>query len=182
MYKLFIIISILCSPFAFAQSSYQVDLIIFSHQQSADKNIQLATNSFLIPVTQHAISLQPSGGSTSKPYTLLSPTQSSLRDEYYLLSRKSHFKVLSHYSWRQPANSQSIVALPNALHDGWQMAGTVRVRQSNYYLFDADIQLSPPNNPQGAFSVVQKQRLKGNMIYFLDHPQVGMLVKVHKLA
>lgn len=183
MYKLFFLaLSLLLSSISFAKSYYQVDLIVFAHQQNADKNIQIPTNSFLIPVSKNAIPLRSGKHAEAVTYSLLPSSQSSLRDEYYLLSRKSNFKVLGHYSWRQPSNNQSSVALPELIHDGWQMQGTVRVRQSNYYLFDTDIQLSPPSNPENSFTVSQKQRLKGNIIYFLDHPQIGLLVKVHKLA
>ena len=180
MLRLFLLtISILYSCFTLAKSSYQVDLIIFAHPKSADKNNELAMDSPLMPISKNAISLKT--GSTSS-YALLGPSQSGLRDENYLLSRKSHFQVLGHYSWRQPSSNESSVALPNINHNGWIVQGSVRVRQGTYYVFDADIQLSPPNNPQSSFTVTQKQRLKANVVYFLDHPQVGMLVKIHKLT
>lgn len=180
MLRLFILtISILYSCSALAKSSYQIDLILFAHPKGADKNTKLVMDSPLIPISNNAISLKT--GSTNS-YGLLAASQSELRDEYYQLSRKSHFQVLAHYSWRQPSTNQSKVALPITNHNGWLMQGTVRVRQSNYYLFDADIQLSPPNNPQSSFTVLQKQRLKGSVVYFLDHPQVGMLVKIHKIS
>jgi hypothetical protein len=180
MYRLIILtIGILCSGFTLAKSSYQVDLVLFAYPQSTDKNSNMALNTPLIPISKNAITLK---NDSKKPYGLLSASQSELRNEYYLLSRKSHYQVLGHYSWVQPSNNQSSVALPNINHNGWQIQGTVRVRQSNYYLFDTDIQCSPPNNPQSSFTVKQKQRLKNNLVYFLDHPQVGMLIKVHKLT
>ncbi len=180
MLRLFILtISILYSCFTLAKSNYQVDLIIFSYPQSGDKSNNLTMNSPLIPISNNAITLK---SDSTKPYGLLSPSKSGLRDQYYLLSRKSHYQVIGHYSWQQPNNNHSSVALPKVSQNGWQMQGTVRVRQSNYYLFDADLQLSPPNNPQSSFVVSQKQRLKGSLVYFLDHPQIGMLIKIHKLA
>jgi hypothetical protein len=99
-----------------------------------------------------------------------------------LLSHKSRYQVLGHYSWRQPANNRSTVALPELIHNGWIVQGTLRVRQSNYYLLDTDLHLAPSNNPQSSFTIAQKQRLKGSEVYYLDHPQVGMLIKVHKLT
>jgi hypothetical protein len=180
MLRLFILtISILYSCFTLAKSSYQVDLIVFAYPQSGDKNSKLPINSPLIPLSNNAITLKTD---STKPYGLLPASKSGLRNQYYLLSRKSTYQVLGHYSWKQPGNNQKRVAIPNVSHNGWQMQGTVRVRQSNYYLFDADLQLSPPSNPQSSFVVSQKQRLKGSQVYFLDHPQVGMLIKIHKLA
>jgi hypothetical protein len=180
MLRLFILtISMLFSCFTLAKSNYQVDLIIFANPQSANQNKDLAINSPLIPVSTNAITLKTD---SNTPYSLLSASQSGLRNEYYLLSRKSHYQVLGHYSWKQPSTNQSSVALPNVSHNGWLMQGTVRLRQSTYYLFDTDIQLSPPNNPQTSFRVSQKQRLKDGVVYFLDNPQIGMLIKVHKLT
>lgn len=180
MLRLFLLtISILYSCFALAKSSYQVDLILFAHPQNATKKSNLVIDSPMIPVSQQAITLKknPTGS-----YSLLPPSQSGLRDEYYLLSRKSRFQVIGHYSWRQPGNNESSVSLPEVSNKGWQMQGSVSVRQSNYYLFDADIQLSSPDNPQSSFTVSQKQRLKDSVVYFLDHPQVGMIIKIHKLT
>ncbi len=180
MERLIIItISILYSCLTLAKSSYQIDLIIFAHP---NQNTGLAVDAPLIPMNAHAISLKADTDKSGKPYRLLSPSSSSLRDEYYLLSRKSHYQVLGHYSWRQPANNQSSVALPLAEHNGWQMQGTLNVKQSNYYSFDAEFQISPSSNPQSSFTVSQKQRLKGDVIYYLDNAQIGMLVKIHKLG
>lgn len=180
MQKLFLFtISILYSCFALAKSSYQVDLILFAHPQSAGKSSEQAMMSPLIPMSKDSITLKSDSNSS---YALLKPSQSSLHDENYLLSRKSHFQVLGNYSWKQPGTNKSNVTLPNTNHNGWLIQGVVRVLQSNYYSFDADIQLSPPNNPQSSFTVKQKQRLKGDIVYFLDHPKIGMLVKIHKLS
>ncbi|CEG57348.1 CsiV family protein [Legionella fallonii] len=180
MLRLLIVsISILYSCITLAQSSYQVDLIIFAYPQSGDKSNSLAMTSPLLPISQNAIALR---SNSRKAYGLLANSKSSLQDQYYLLSRKSNYKVLGHYSWIQPAANQSSVALPKLSHNGWQMQGTLRVRQNSYYLFDARLQLSPPNHPESYFTVTQDQRLKGGVVYFLDHPQVGMLVKIHKPA
>ncbi|MDA9272003.1 peptidoglycan binding protein CsiV, partial [bacterium] len=35
---------------------------------------------------------------------------------------------------------------------------------------------------QTAFNFSQKQRLKPGTVYYLDHPQAGMLIKVHALS
>ncbi|KGP63577.1 hypothetical protein EP47_05520 [Legionella norrlandica] len=183
MTRLFIIaISILCSALAFAKASYQIDLILFAQPQDSINNIKLDPSTPLIPLGKEVIMLHPSTNKQHGSYTLLPPSQSKLRDQYYLLSRKSRFQVMGHYSWRQPAQSNSMVALPKINHNGWQIQGTLKVRQSNYYLLEAELQCSPPGNQGASFSVSQKQRLKGSTIYYLDHPQLGMLVKIHTVA
>ncbi|MGL5741046.1 MAG: CsiV family protein [Legionella sp.] len=178
MERLIITLSILYSCLALAKSSYQIDLIVFAHPNQNRSVVDAP----LIPINTNALSLTTDAEKSGKPYRLLSPSFSSLRDEYYLLTRKSHYQVLGHYSWRQPANNQSSVALPVVDHNGWQMHGTFNVKQSNYYTFDADLQVSPPNAPQSSFTVSQKQRLKGNVVYYLDNAQIGMLVKIHQLT
>ncbi|KTD10725.1 hypothetical protein Lgra_1691 [Legionella gratiana] len=174
-----IILSILYSCSALAKPPYQIDLIVFTHPNQISG---LTIDAPLLPPSSNSISLRPDTEKSGKPYHLLPASYSSLRDEYYLLTRKGHYQVLGHYSWRQPANNQSKVTLPLVEHNGWQMQGTLDIRQSNYYSFDAELQVSPPSNPQESFTVSQKQRLKGDVIYYLDNAQIGMLVKIHKLS
>lgn len=176
---IFSIATFLFTSLALAGSSYQIDLIIFSHPQNASG---LSQDAPLIPVAKSAIALRTAATAAASTYQLLKPSLSSLTDEYYLLNKRSRFQVLAHYSWRQPAGSQSSVALPATATKGWQMQGTVRVRQSNYYLLDSELQFAPTNAPETSFTVSQKQRLKPNVVYYLDHPQIGMIVKVHKIA
>ncbi|WP_454785892.1 CsiV family protein [Legionella sp. WA2024007413] len=180
MERLIIItLSLLYSALTLAKSSYQIDLIIFAQP---NQNKTFSVDVPLIPTNPNAISLKLDSEKSGKPYHLLSPSSSSLRDEYYLLTRKSRYQVLGYYSWKQPGNNQSSVALPFADHNGWQMQGTLNIKQSNYYSFDAELQISPPDNPQTSFSVSQKQRLKDNVVYYLDNAQIGMLVKIHKVG
>ena len=180
MLRLFILtISILYSCFTLAKSNYQVDLIIFAYPQSSDRDNNPAITSPLLPIAKNAIILK---SNSTQSYSLLPGSKSSLKDQYYLLNHKSTYRILAHYSWIQPSNNKSRIALPNVNLNGWQMQGTVCVRQSSYYHFDAHLQLSPPNHPESFFNVTQNQRLKGDEVYFLDHPQIGMLVKIHQLT
>lgn len=180
MKRFIIAISLLYSCFALAKPGYQIDLIIFAQQSAATQNIEIPVDLPLLSMRPKAISLKTGSEKTPKPYCLLPNSYSSLKEEYYLLSRRSPYPVLGHYSWRQPATSQSTVALPLVEHKGWQMQGTLNVKESNYYTLAADLQVSPPYNPQSSFIVSQKQRLKENVVYYLDNDQVGMLVKIHK--
>ena len=181
MQRLFIVFSILYSCVAWtAKPSYQIDLIVFANQ--ANLNTELPLDIPIIPTTPNAISLKSDSEKTAKPYLLLDNSFSSLKDEYYQLSHRSNYQVLGHYSWRQPANNSSRVALPLVERNGWQMQGTLRVKQSSYYSFDAELQLSPPNNPQSSFTVSQKQRLKENTVYYLDNAHIGMVIKIYPIG
>lgn len=161
-------------------SLYQIDMIIFAHQQisrgSDNSNTPMATKS------QHAIPLQISSKNTRTPYQILPTSSSSLNQEYWALSRKSDYRVLAHYSWLQPSNSQRAVTLPEINRSGWNIEGTVRVRQSNYYLLDTNLVFSSNTNKHATFLFSQKQRLKPGAVYYLDHPQAGILIKVHQIT
>lgn len=181
MCRLFIItISILYSSMILAKSNYQIDLILFAHPQKSAANTDL-DSAGLVPFSKNAIALK-SGGKSSKPYNLLPPSQAGLADEYYQLTHRSRYPVIGRYSWIQPASNKSTVSLPAINSKGWEIQGTIRVEQSNYYIFDAELHCSPPSNPQGSFTVSQKQRLKAGTVYYLDNPPIGMLVKVHQLS
>lgn len=179
MERLIIIFSMLYSCLALAKPSYQIDLILFAHPNQSSG---ITVDAPPIPLNSNSISLETDTEKSGKPYHLLPASHSSLQDEYYLLTRKSHYQVLGHYSWRQPSNNQSKVTLPFVDHNGWQIQGILNVKQSNYYSFDAELQISPPSNPQESYIVSQKQRLKGNVVYYLDNAQIGMLVKIHQLT
>lgn len=172
-----ILLGLLFSSCSLASTHYQVDLILFSHPLK--ENIS-SLNTPLIPLSKNVITLKSGSSNTQKPYHLLSPSKSGLRNEYYLLNRKHQYQILGHYSWIQPGNNQNKIAIPSVHRNGWEMLGTLKIRQSNYFTVNAELQVSPPNHPQSAFTVTQNQRLKANTVYYFDHPQIGMLIKIHK--
>ena len=159
---------------------YQVDMIVFTHQ-SSQNNPNIITP-LLPPDTQHAIPLQNTASSAITPYHTLPASSSELSREYWALNNKTNYQVLAHYTWLQPANNQRSVALSAVNRNGWGVEGTLRVRRSNYYLLDTELLFSKPGNNQTAFLFSQKQRLKPGTVYYLDHPQAGMLIKVHQIA
>lgn len=178
MGRLIVALSILYSCLSFAKPAYQIDLIVFAHP---NQNEKITVEMPFLPMNAHAILLKSDPNKSAQLYSLLPPSYSSLRNEYYLLSRKSNYQILGHYSWRQPAKNQSPVALPLIEHNGWQMQGTFDVKQNNYYAFHAELQISPPTTPKSSFTLLQKQRLKDDVIYYLDNPHIGMLVKIHQV-
>ncbi len=178
MYRinLFLTMLFICGM-AFATEIYQVDLILFAQPQNTDEFQDLQIP--LLPVDKKAFFLDRSTQKTDKLYTLLPPSQSNLRDQYYLLNRKSQYSVLAQYSWRQKAKEEKNIALHKMNNKGWLMQGVLQVKKGNAYSFHTDLQFSPPSNPSAAFTVVQNQRLDEEVIYYLDHPYIGMIVKIH---
>lgn len=167
---------------ASSQALYQIDMIVFAHQSSTLQAENIITP-LVAPDTQNAISLQNSNSNLMTPYHILPQRSSELGQAFWTLNRKPDYQVLGHFTWLQPSNNQRAIALPSTNHNGWNIEGTVRVRQSNYYLLDTDLLFSSPTGKtQTAFLFSQKQRLKPGTVYYLDHPQAGMLIKVHKIA
>jgi hypothetical protein len=171
MYQFIIlIITVLFATSGVAKNSYQIDLIVFVNPQNNVISNTFNNNSPFIPLKPEA------------SYKFLPASQSQLRNEYYLLSRKAHYQVLGHYSWQQTSSNQNAMTLQRQSQKGWEMQGTVHIQRQNYYLLNAELQFSSPSNPQSSFTVTQNQRLKPEVVYYLDHDQIGMLVKVHQIA
>ena len=169
-----LLLSCLCQA---SQPMYQVDMIVFARPGAQQAN---TVTTPLAPDTQHAIPLQYNDSGAQGAYHLLPASLSQLSGEYWALNHKTNYQVLAHYTWRQPANNQRAVALSANGRYGWNVEGTLRIRRSNYYLLDTELLFS--DNNQTAFLFSQKQRLKPGTVYYLDHPQAGMLIKVHQVA
>jgi hypothetical protein len=160
---------------------YQVDIILFTHESTSKTPTEFATVSILRHSIKNAISLN-STNALHTPYHLLPSNASQLNSEYWTLNRKSEYRVLAHYSWLQPHNNQRPIILPNIDKNGLHVEGTIRIRQSNYYLMDTAIYFSTKTNQQQTFVLSHQQRLKGGVVYYIDHPKVGMLIKIHQAA
>ncbi|MDI1352471.1 MAG: CsiV family protein [bacterium] len=183
MYQLFILISLLYSSSTLAQEHYQIDLILFSHQHNNNSNNEGGVNYPLLPINPNIISLNNDTTKTKGINTMLPPSQSALNNEYYALNHKSTYQVLGRYSWRQNKTKQVRLNLPYLEHKGWRIQSVMHIQQHNgYYLFDARLQCSSPSKSTNSFTVVQKQRLKEDAVYYLDHDQIGLLVKIYKIA
>ncbi len=163
---------------AISPTLYQVDMIVFTHHTTTQPE---SNHPPLIPDMRHSIALQNTMSSALTPYHTLPTSASQLNREYWALNRKTNYQVIAHYSWLQPANNQRAVAISAANQHGWSIEGSLRIRRSNYYLLDTDLLFSKPNNEKASFIFSQKQRLKPGTVYYLDHAQAGMLIKVHQI-
>ena len=157
---------------------YQVDLIVFNHIGQNTSTVPSLVP-LMPPSSQGAIPLVLHPSPTLTPYHLLPASSSQLRNEYWALNRKPQYQVLFHYSWLQSTKNQQPIALSTLPIGGWNIEGTLSIKQNNYYLLDTNLLFS---SPQTAFKLSQKQRLKPNVVYYLDHPQAGMLIKIHAMS
>jgi hypothetical protein len=179
------LLSVLLSSWGFAQKSgamYQVDMIVFTHQHPATAQLEHGSTPLLSTQNKNWITLEDTVRSTMTPYHTLPSASSMLKNEYWALNRKPEYHVLFHYTWLQPNSNQQFVSLPSINKDGWNIEGLLRIKRSNYFLLDTELLFSQPNNDKSTFVFNQKQRLKPEVVYYLDHPQAGMLIKVHQIA
>lgn len=171
-----------CLGFAgVSPSLYQVDMIVFVNQLGTTNESDSSMVPLIVPMSNDAIALKPREDTWS-PYHLLPESYSRLRKEYWVLNRKAQYQVLGHFTWLQPFNNRRAVSLPEWHRAGWAVEGTMKIRQSNYYLFDAHLIFSSDDESHGSFAISQKKRLKPGVVYYLDHAQAGMLVTIHKVS
>jgi hypothetical protein len=165
-----------------ASARYLVDIIVFAHTYAPIDQLENTPEATLTRDPNFAIPLRAINSSATGGYQLLPSSYSSLNDAWSRLYQQSQYRPLFHYTWIQPSNNQQPVSIVTETNHGWNVEGTLRVRQSNYYLLDTELRFNTPNNRQSSFIFSQKQRIKPGNIYYLDHPQVGMLIYVHKVA
>ena len=184
MWRSFIIFALFLFSLSFANASplYQIDMIVFTHLQLPSSSTENVYSPILAPDIQNAIPLSSTISNNKTPYHALPKSASELRDEHWALNRKPQYQILFHRSWLQPGNNQKPIALFEMNVGGWNVEGTLKIKQSNYYLLDTELLFSAPNSKQRAFIFAQKQRLKPGVVYYLDHPHAGMLIKIHQVA
>jgi hypothetical protein len=159
----------------------QVDIILFTNTYTEHDQIEYPVQESMQD-SPPVIPLQANTGeSTHSSYQLVSTSRSKLQSLWSRLNRQTQYQPLFHYTWVQPANNQSPVLLPQEAHQGWTVHGTIRVRQSNYYLLDTKLEFQALNHAKPNFILSQKMRLKPGNTYYLDHPQGGMFINVHKV-
>ena len=184
VFSLFCFLFVAYPSLTFAETTlYQVDLIVFTHTDTARAQWEHTPPTLSALEINHAIPLQARDAvAAKKTYHLMPQGLSSLSNAWNKLNQQPQYHALLHYTWLQPSNNQRPVFLSTRLNNGWVVEGTLRVRQSNYYLLDTNLRFSTPNQKQPAFILAQKQRLKPGNTYYLDHPQAGILIQVHRVT
>lgn len=152
---------------------YQVDLIMFSHNQSP---ANINTPQYVLPSHLQAQKLEFKS-EEEIPYQLLTEKSSNLLDEYLKLKKNDEYKIFFHYSWLQPVDNELPIAIDNQ-NDFWDLKGNLKITQGTYYTFETDLILSHHNVQ---FPLLFKKRLKPEVVYYLDHQYSGILIKIHQI-
>lgn len=159
---------------------YQIDLIVFTHERTSNESAEESIVPVIASAKDKAIHLSSSYNDSNELYALLPASLSQLKKEYWALSHRPEYQVLGHYSWRQSPENQKTIVLPPIHHAGFDVEGVLKVRQRNYYVLNADLKFTTLDKPS-SFVLSQSQRLKEDVVYYLDHPKAGMLIKIHKV-
>ena len=162
---------------------YQVDLIVFTHLQAvlspSKQTIAPETPNYH---TKNTIPLRLDRSSSMTPYHLLPRASSHLGNEFWALNRKPQYQVLFHYSWLEPKHHKGPLLLSPMHIAGWMVEGTINIEAKHFYLLHSDLFFSAPDSEQAPFRVIQKQALKPGMVYYLDHPQAGMIIRINPVV
>ncbi|MEP9316418.1 CsiV family protein [Pseudomonas sp. LABIM340] len=161
----------LLSPAAFAEP-YQVELILF--QQSGD-----AVFASRPAPDDWAKGAQPPGPDSSRP--------TAMDAQVAKLKQNEGFQVLMHKAWRQEidANPVKVSLSEGTQRDGhFPVEGTVTLSQQRFVNTQTDFwinQFGQDGLLAASQHMVQEASLKNSVLTYLDHPSLGMLIKVTPL-
>ena len=176
---------LVCSPILAASKAeyYQVDLIVFTHlQASLSPSKQALAADTPHDMTNHAIPLRLERSPSITPYHLLPRQASHLGNEFWALNRKPQYQVLFHYSWLEPKHHKGALSLTPTNIAGWRVEGIINIQQNHLYAVSTDLLFSAPDSEMAPFRVIHKQPLKPGVVYYLDHPQAGMIIQINPIS
>lgn len=156
------------------KAQYQIDMIVFTHQASS----QQPDDNIFFPSSTETMSLKKASKGN---YTQLPIKASQLQNAYYALRRKPEYTVIAHYSWSTAANQPLKIVLAETVQANWKLGGTLGIKHNQYFQLDAKLVLSRTDQAS-QFLFEKIERLNANTTYYLDHPQAGMIIKIHQLS
>ncbi|MCC5792285.1 MAG: hypothetical protein JJT82_06740 [Legionellaceae bacterium] len=163
------------------QDIFQVDIILFQHRAPSLDSNETSLSPALPALNKNSIPLISAESCESDVYCLLPLKSSHLKTSWHALLRQPDYSLLAHYSWRQPATNKKAVRLPDSQQTDLTIGGIVQVRKLNYYYFNSELILASAMG-QAPMALKQSLRLKENQTVYVDHPQIGMLVRIEKKA
>jgi hypothetical protein len=177
---------------------YEVEVIVFERTRPGE-HPEVWPRDRGGPALHDAVELQaPVASAEPRPFHSLTEREYQLAGAAQALRSAGGYRVLAHLGWRQPgfAERQSravrieagpTLTLPGFqetgtdLRSAHQLEGTVRLIRSRFLHLDADIMLHrPAGGADGAesFRLTERRRMRSGELHYLDHPTLGMLVRV----
>jgi hypothetical protein len=162
----------LLSPTAFADSNYQVELILFRQASTP------LLSSQPVPDDWASDAQLPASGSERS---------TALNNEAAKLTPANGYEVLLHQAWQQSAGPTPVkIALSNGQEQLGQFPaqGTLSLKLESFVDVTADFwanQFDADGMVTASEHIKQSSRLKNGQATYLDHGSLGILIKVSPL-
>ena len=191
---------VLCLP-AWSESEqpkplYQVEILLFEMPQS-EQSTESWPDHPLVPDLSKARQLNnyaPNEAVT--PLELLPRNKLLLYREQWVVTHKLGAKIIAHYAWSQDFAAKETIHLyanpelqfssstqpPYNPDDSWTIDGTLTLSKNNYFNLSANLLTTLSLNGKPIqFLFKQKRRLRKEETHYLDHPLIGMIVKIKEI-
>ena len=165
--------------FAAKERNYDVQVLIFSH------------------ITPDTLQLQqwPAVSPEQNTQIIKAPAPATdLQSEKNALLKNPNYQILLDASWPETWSSdQSTITIPIASMDG-KLNGWMEITLGHYFDVHANLLLTVPtatlqqlstngyfskwSQPNFTFQLLQKRRMRSNELNYLEHPLMGMLIKI----
>lgn len=168
----FILLSLLSSHAALAESLYQVEVIVFRQTAEPISAGQLAPDNW-------AHNALPVDNSNSR--------STALNTEAGKLSSANGYQVLLHKAWSQnvgESSSSVAISTGDEQFGHFPVEGTINLKAGRLIELDSDIwvnQLDASGSLTDSERIKQSSRLKSGELTFVDNGSVGLLIRVSPL-
>lgn len=172
MFRYLLLLLVLLAPTSFADDLYQVELIVFQQEGDAVYASQPAPEDW-------AKGAQPPAADSRRP--------TAMDAQANKLAQAQGYQVLMHKAWKQAIGDTPVkIAISEGRQqDGhFPVEGTLTLRQQRFIDTQADFwvnQFGGDGLLQHSQHMVQDVSLKNDVLAYLDHPSLGMLIRVSPL-
>jgi hypothetical protein len=170
--RCFALLLSLVAPMAFADGLYQVELIIFRQAGEPIPASQTAPDDW-------AAGVQGSAADNARG--------TALNGEAAKLNEKNGYTVLLHQAWQQSmgeAPTRIAVNTGNQQFGHYPVEGTLSLKQVKFVDLDANFWINQFDGTgllTGSERLKQSARLKTGELTYLDHSNLGMLIRISPL-
>ncbi len=154
---------LLSSNLVYAQKWYQVEVVIFTQNDSFGEETASSNTSFNYPANW----IQPSAADSNADFTIINKPAQLLNPDIYTMNRTGVYKVLYHQAWRQPGISPRkapwlLVSGGKALGSHHELEGSIRLHLASYLHLETNLWLLKPAHNGSAYSSTPTAGFKSN--------------------
>ena len=175
MKRAILAVLLLAATTAFAETRYQIELILFTQPPLPDAQGELPLQSPPPFPPDIAWPLRAPGALGVGPEALPAD-EHRLHGAANRLRNQPGYQVIWHEAWQQtlrgPASAPTI-SLPLGLRS-LGVEGRIRAYQSRFLHLETDIRLSDPT----LWRLHESRRLRASEVHYLDHPLLGVIVRI----